>query len=253
MGSGAGQNLTIGDDNIDIGNPGVADESNAIRIGIEGTQTATFIAGVNGVSFAGAAPVVIDANGQLGTGDQVRCKVQPDRLDLLVRLANPVQMELTEPTETSGLDRTRWRDRFDRCDWMLPVRLDRLVRLERWTLVAATRLGVMALYASLTGLGRSTTLHLVSMRSIATHPALVTRPTALRRSYTNNFGIGNTANGYQALYNNRSAALIRPTAIRRSTTTPIGQTTIRQTATQALYNQHQRPEQYSKRLSGALQ
>ena len=44
----AGQNLTTGDNNIDIGNPGVANESNAIRIGIEGTQTSAFIAGING-------------------------------------------------------------------------------------------------------------------------------------------------------------------------------------------------------------
>ena len=42
LGVAAGQNLTTGDNNIDIGNPGVANESNAIRIGIEGTQTGDF-------------------------------------------------------------------------------------------------------------------------------------------------------------------------------------------------------------------
>ena len=40
-------------------------ESNTIRIGTMGTQTATFIAGITGTAVTGAA-VVVDANGQLG-------------------------------------------------------------------------------------------------------------------------------------------------------------------------------------------
>ena len=36
------------DNNIDIGNRGVAGESNTIRIGTAGTQTTTFIAGISG-------------------------------------------------------------------------------------------------------------------------------------------------------------------------------------------------------------
>ena len=140
----------LGDNNIDIGNPGVADESNAIRIGIEGYSYRDFIAGINGVSFAGAVPVVIDANGQLGTGDsrvRVGQQVQPDRLVLGATWCdwrNPVQMELTEPMEHLGrpdpLARQVWQVRLE-----LPVRPDRQVRLERWTLVTVTRLGVMGL------------------------------------------------------------------------------------------------------------
>ena len=45
LGVRAGGNLTTGDNNIDIGNSGVAAEANTIRIGKQGTQTATFIAG----------------------------------------------------------------------------------------------------------------------------------------------------------------------------------------------------------------
>ena len=68
IGVNAGVNLTTGFDNICIGNPGVAGESGTIRIGTVGTQTATFVAGVNGVTTGGTGtPVLIDASGQLGT------------------------------------------------------------------------------------------------------------------------------------------------------------------------------------------
>ena len=45
----AGSALTTGSNNIEIGNLGVAAEANTIRIGKQGTQTATFIAGISGV------------------------------------------------------------------------------------------------------------------------------------------------------------------------------------------------------------
>jgi len=63
----AGVNLTIGDNNIDISNEGVAAEANTIRIGTEGTQTASYIAGISGVTVSGE-PVVVDSSGHLGTG-----------------------------------------------------------------------------------------------------------------------------------------------------------------------------------------
>jgi hypothetical protein len=67
LGSSAGKNLTTGNYNIDIGNAGVAGESNTIRIG-DSNQTATYIAGISGVTLTGS-PVVVDANGHLGTAD----------------------------------------------------------------------------------------------------------------------------------------------------------------------------------------
>ena len=67
MGTNAGANLTTGSNNIDIGPPGVAGEANTIRIGAAGKQTATYIAGISGVTVAGGVGVIIDGNGHLGT------------------------------------------------------------------------------------------------------------------------------------------------------------------------------------------
>jgi hypothetical protein len=61
----AGYNLTTGSNNIDIGNVGVAGESNTIRIGTKGTQKATVIAGIYGTPVSGS-PVVVSATGRLG-------------------------------------------------------------------------------------------------------------------------------------------------------------------------------------------
>ena len=71
LGSQAGGNLTTGDNNIDIGNSGVAAESNTIRIGTAGIQTNVYIAGISGVTVPNTAnPVIIDSiSGQLGTVD----------------------------------------------------------------------------------------------------------------------------------------------------------------------------------------
>jgi Chaperone of endosialidase len=66
LGSFAGANLTTGDNNIDIGNQGVAAEASTVRIGTQGTHTATYLAGINGAGVMGVA-VKINAAGQLGT------------------------------------------------------------------------------------------------------------------------------------------------------------------------------------------
>src|SRR5207244_13392620 len=65
LGSSAGINLTTGSNNIDIGNAGVAGESGKIRIGKQGTQNSTFIAGISGVAVTGST-VVVNTNGKLG-------------------------------------------------------------------------------------------------------------------------------------------------------------------------------------------
>jgi hypothetical protein len=73
LGQGAGANLTSGNNNIDINNSGTAGEANTIRIGNQGTQTKTFLAGVTGETTGGtASPVLVDANGQLGTTSSSR-------------------------------------------------------------------------------------------------------------------------------------------------------------------------------------
>jgi hypothetical protein len=67
IGTAAGGNLTTGDNNIDIGSEGVAAEANTIRIGTQGTQTDTFIAGIFGTpKIKKACEVVVESTGLLG-------------------------------------------------------------------------------------------------------------------------------------------------------------------------------------------
>jgi hypothetical protein len=67
IGSGAGLSLTTGDNNIDIFDPGVAGEANTIRIGTQGTQTRTFIAGIfGGPRIKKGCDVIADSTGMLG-------------------------------------------------------------------------------------------------------------------------------------------------------------------------------------------
>jgi hypothetical protein len=68
LGANAGINHINGDNNIDIGNKGVARESGVIRIGTEGTHTASYIAGIRdtGLVTGTAVAVGITADGQLG-------------------------------------------------------------------------------------------------------------------------------------------------------------------------------------------
>jgi hypothetical protein len=81
LGFNAGHDLTTGDANIDIGNPGVAAESNNIRIGVQGTQMATFIAGISGTAVTGTA-VVVNGSGQLGVAPSSdRFKDEIKRMD----------------------------------------------------------------------------------------------------------------------------------------------------------------------------
>ena len=73
LGSDAGQNLTTGSNNIDIGANvlGKAGEANTIRIGLQGTQKSTLIAGISGTALSGA-PVVINSTGKLGVAGSSR-------------------------------------------------------------------------------------------------------------------------------------------------------------------------------------
>jgi Chaperone of endosialidase len=67
LGFEAGLNLTTGSNNIDIGNTGLQGESNTIRIGMVGIQTATFIAGISGATVPTGVAVIVDSSGHLGT------------------------------------------------------------------------------------------------------------------------------------------------------------------------------------------
>jgi hypothetical protein len=92
LGDSAGVNLTSGSNNIDIGNTGLAGESNTIRIGT--AQTGTFVAGIRGATVSGGIAVFVRANGKLGTNTSSRRfkdEIKPmDKASEAILALNPV-------------------------------------------------------------------------------------------------------------------------------------------------------------------
>jgi trimeric autotransporter adhesin len=106
IGVNAGLNLATGINNIDIGNTG-AGESNTILIGTVGTQTATFIAGINGATSAGGVAVFVNGSGQLGTTTSSRrfkedIREIAEESDGLMRL-RPVAFRYKPEIDPTGL------------------------------------------------------------------------------------------------------------------------------------------------------
>ena len=106
VGVNAGSNLTIGSNNIHIGNVAVAGEARTIRVGMQGTQTRTFIAGISGVAVAGSA-VVANANGQLGiaaSSERFKDEIKPmDKASEAILALQPVTFHYKkeiDPTRT---------------------------------------------------------------------------------------------------------------------------------------------------------
>jgi uncharacterized coiled-coil protein SlyX len=107
LGSFAGSNLTTGDNNIDIGNQGVAAEAGTIRIGTQGTQTKTYIAGIYRTSVAKGVHVVVDHNGHLGTkpsSQRFKAEIKPmDKASEAILALKPVTFHYkkeVDPEET---------------------------------------------------------------------------------------------------------------------------------------------------------
>ena len=107
----AGQRVTAGNDNIIVANPGVAGESQTMRLGKQGSLgtigsgiTRTFIAGINGVTtgLAGTA-LMVDANGQLGTISSSRRykeDIQPmDSVSARLFALRPVTFRYKQPRD----------------------------------------------------------------------------------------------------------------------------------------------------------
>src|SRR5205823_5385092 len=96
--------------NIDIGNEGVAGESNTIRIGTQGDrvpgQTRTFIAGINGVTVRGTA-VFVNANGQLGTtpsSQRFKTEIKPmDKASEAILALQPVTFRYKQELDPEGI------------------------------------------------------------------------------------------------------------------------------------------------------
>src|SRR5207253_3696212 len=107
VGFNAGQNLTTGSNNIDIGTNvlGVAGEANTIRIGKQGTQKNTFVAGIFGTAVTGSQ-VVVNSNGKLGVAaSSVRFKeaVKPmDKVSEAILALKPVSFRYKEEIDPDG-------------------------------------------------------------------------------------------------------------------------------------------------------
>src|SRR3984957_4518156 len=79
VGYEAGYNLTTGGNNIEIGNEGLSTDYNMIKIGVEGLQAKTFIAGIYGTSVSGSA-VMVNSSGQLGvvvSSERFKADIEP--------------------------------------------------------------------------------------------------------------------------------------------------------------------------------
>jgi hypothetical protein len=107
LGSNAGSNLTTGNNNIDIGNQGAAGESNKIRIGKQGTQNGTFIAGISGKTVANGVGVIINSNGQLGTiqsSARYKDDIKPmDKASEAVLALKPVTFRYKQDLDPNGI------------------------------------------------------------------------------------------------------------------------------------------------------
>jgi len=106
LGNFAGSNLTTGDNNIDIGNQGVAGEAGSIRIGTQGTQAKTFIAGITGAAVTGVA-VKVNAAGQLGTApssQRFKTEIKPmDKASEAILALKPVTFHYKKELDPEGI------------------------------------------------------------------------------------------------------------------------------------------------------
>jgi len=107
LGLGAGGNLTTGSNNIDIGALGVAGEANTIRIGKQGTHTATFIAGISGKTASGGVAVYVNANGKLGTtvsSARFKEQIKPmDKASEAIHALKPVTFRYKQELDPEGI------------------------------------------------------------------------------------------------------------------------------------------------------
>ena len=107
LGVQAGNNLTTGDNNIEIGNAGVAGEARKIRIGIQGTQNGTFIAGISGSAVGGGTTVVVNPAGKLGVAPssaRFKDEIKPmDKASEAILALKPVSFRYKEEVDLQGI------------------------------------------------------------------------------------------------------------------------------------------------------
>jgi hypothetical protein len=107
LGFNAGGNLTTGSNNINIGALGVAGDAKKIRIGTLGTQTATFVAGIAGVTVPSGVGVIVGSNGQLGTvvsSERFKDEVKPmDKASEAILALKPVTFRYKHELDPDGI------------------------------------------------------------------------------------------------------------------------------------------------------
>ena len=108
VGALAGNTLTTGSNNIYIGNAGSSSgESAKIRIGTTGTQKATFIAGINGVTVAGGVGVIVGTDGKLGTvvsSKRFKDEIKPmDKASEAILALQPVTFRYKHELDPDGV------------------------------------------------------------------------------------------------------------------------------------------------------
>jgi trimeric autotransporter adhesin len=107
LGNAAGTALTIGKDNIYVGNPGQMTEANTIRIGTTETHTAAFIAGISGATVADGVGVVVGADGHLGTttsSARYKQNIQPmDKASEAILSLKPVTFRYKPELDPDGI------------------------------------------------------------------------------------------------------------------------------------------------------
>ena len=109
LGSNAGANLTSGSNNIDIGNLGLGGDAAKIRIGKQGTQTATYVAGIYGKTVASGTKVavMIDSTGKLGTvvsSARFKNQIKPmDKASEAILALKPVTFRYKEELDPDGM------------------------------------------------------------------------------------------------------------------------------------------------------
>jgi hypothetical protein len=104
LGINAGFSLT-GSNNICIGNIGIADDEDTIRIGTGAFQTRTFIAGISGVAVTGAT-VVVNGSGQLGvaaSSERFKDQIKPmDKASEAILALKPVTFHYKQQIDPKG-------------------------------------------------------------------------------------------------------------------------------------------------------
>jgi hypothetical protein len=106
VGFNAGGNLTTESNNIDVGSQGVAAGKHTIRIGTQGTQTATYLAGITGKTSPKGMPVFINASGQLGTttsSERFKDAIKPmDKASEVILALKPVTFHYKKELDPDG-------------------------------------------------------------------------------------------------------------------------------------------------------